>query len=185
MELITNSEFLKLLEEDDNNIEEVAMCLITKNSLEKNHVKLLCGHSFNYDAIYNEVKHQKRHNPLDTTHLRIYQLKCPYCRNVQDELLPLIGEYSVYGVNAPDKYTMKPNICSYIFKSGKRKGEHCNKSCYHPMCKSHLKYLKNEESDNVCKHILVSGKNKGNECGSKIYTGGVCKRHHKYLDKHK
>lgn len=182
MELITNDDFYKLLEEENDDINENECCLITKTPLEDDHVKLMCGHSFNYDAIYNEVKHQKRYNPLDITSLSVYQLKCPYCRNIQNELLPLIGEYSVYGVNAPDKYTMKPNVCQYVFKSGNKKGELCNKQCYKQMCKGHLKYLYQLEKKEFCKHKLISGKNKGKECGCKIYKDGLCKRHHKYLE---
>lgn len=177
MDLISSNEFYKLLEEE-NEINDENNCLITKMPLEKDHVKLLCGHSFNYEAIYNEVKQQKRHNPLDISYLKVYQLKCPYCRNIQNKLLPLIGQCSVYGVNAPDKYTMKPNLCAYIFKSGKRKGETCNKHCYQKMCKCHLKYLYQLEKKEVCNSILVSGKNKGKECGCKIFKDGLCKRHH-------
>jgi len=182
MDIISSNEFYKLLEEENEIIDENNCCLITKMPLEKDNVKLLCGHSFNYEAIYNEVKQQKRHNPMDTSFLRVYQLRCPYCRNIQNKLLPLIGPYSVYGVNSPDKYTMKPNLCNYAFKSGKRKGEYCNKECYKEMCKLHLKYLCQLDKKDICKHILVSGKNKGKECGCKIFKDGVCKRHHKYLE---
>ena len=182
MELISTCDFYKLLEEENEIVDEDKCCLITKMPLEDNHIKLLCGHSFNYQAIYNEVKHQKGYNPLDTSCLRTYQLKCPYCRNIQNELLPLVGEYSVYGVNAPDKYTMKPNVCAYVFKSGAKKGEFCNKNCYKKMCKNHLKYLHQLEKKEICKHKLVYGKNKGNECGCKIFQDGLCKRHHKHLE---
>jgi hypothetical protein len=180
MELILPEEFYKLLEEENEIVDEDKCCLITKIPLEDNHIKLLCGHSFNYDAIYNEVKYNKRHN----SQLRTYQIKCPYCRNIQNEILPLIGEYSMYGVNAPDKYTMKPNVCSYVFKSGVKKGECCNKRCYKKMCKGHLKYLYQLEKKEFCKHKLISGKNKGKECGCKIFQDGLCKRHHKHLEKH-
>ena len=179
MELISSNDFYKLLEEENDVLDENMCCLISKMPLEDNHIKLLCGHAFNYESIYNEVKQQKQYNPMDTSRLLTYQLKCPYCRNIQNELLPLVGEYSVYGVNAPDKYTMKPNVCTYIFKSGKRKGEICNKGCYKKMCKSHLKYLYQLEKKEICKHKLISGKNKGNECGCKIFQDGLCKRHYK------
>ena len=61
MELISTGDFYKLLEEENEIIDEDKCCLITKMPLEDNHVKLLCGHSFNYEAIYNEVKHQKHY----------------------------------------------------------------------------------------------------------------------------
>ena len=38
------------------------MCLITKEPLEENNIRLKCGHSFNYMPLYNEINRQKRLN---------------------------------------------------------------------------------------------------------------------------
>ena len=34
---------------------------------------------------------------------------------------------------------MLPNKCSHVFKSGKNKGNKCNKACYYDFCKTHQK----------------------------------------------
>ena len=51
--------------------EEENMCLITDMPLKENYVKLECGHRFNYNAIFNEVKKQKcMYNHLEVTRLK-------------------------------------------------------------------------------------------------------------------
>ena len=47
------TELLMLLSQESN-IED-NLCLISNLPLEENHVKLCCGHKFNYASIFNEV----------------------------------------------------------------------------------------------------------------------------------
>ena len=45
-----------------NNEEEINkddICLITQNTLDKDHISLECGHKFNYDAIFNDIINHK------------------------------------------------------------------------------------------------------------------------------
>ena len=85
---------------------EDEICLISKESLQEQHISLECGHKFNYIPLYNEIIYQIRKvNILDTNILSTNQLKCPYCRHINNLLLPyqeLDGVYKLYGVNSPD-----------------------------------------------------------------------------------
>ena len=56
----------ELLKELNNTKDNV--CLISKDPLEKNSIKLNCGHEFNYLPLYNELIVQKRYvNNLETS----------------------------------------------------------------------------------------------------------------------
>lgn len=76
-------------------------CLITLSPLDNNHVTLECGHKFNYNAIFNDVyNHKKIFQHLESIRLKDNQLRCPYCRNIQQKILPYIeGKAQVYGIN--------------------------------------------------------------------------------------
>ena len=165
-------------EDEDNNI-----CLITHVKLEKNHVKLLCGHTFNYEPLYNECRNQKytSHNTnYGFNRLHTWQIRCPYCRNVQSKLLPCIENKNtppLKGVNKPEKYCMYLNTCSHVYKSGKNKGKQCGKNCNGEKCKTHMK-IKSTTDKKKCCAILKSGKNKGNQCNNNACTNSeYCKRH--------
>ena len=194
-----NAELMKMVYDESNNDDDTTeVCLIDGLPLETNFIQLKCSHKFNYYNIFNEVIRQKtKYNHKEVQHLRSNQIKCPYCRNVQTGILPFFEGYTkIKNVNTPEKYVMKNNKCSYIFKSGKRKGLPCNKNCYHEMCKTHLKITKNTLSkkqkkiiynigddvpSNKCKHILTSGKNKGKYCSCKLKINflnyGFCGKH--------
>ena len=101
--------------------------------LEDNFITLDCKHKFNYAPLFHEVSSQKSDNNLETTHLCINEIKCPYCRNITPKLLPYIPEYSLIlkkGVNAPLKYCIKLFDCSWKIKSGKNKNHLCLNSGY-------------------------------------------------------
>lgn len=76
-------------------------CLITLLPLENNYVTLECGHKFNYNAIFNDVyNHKKNFQHLESIRLKDNQIRCPYCRNIQQKLLPPIeGRENIYGIN--------------------------------------------------------------------------------------
>jgi len=141
-----NNEFFNLLKEDlINDIVEDDydnMCLISGNRLNETKVQLLCGHSYNYIPLYKEVINQKRGIG---NNLKCFQIKCPYCRDIQNKILPLkeLDDVNkIYGVNYPKKYCLMQNKCNIILKSGKRKGEICNRLCDEEMCTYHISYMK-------------------------------------------
>lgn len=115
------------------------VCLITHEPLEENHIKLRCGHKFNYDAIYIDVyNHKKKFNLQEMVKLKTHQIRCPYCRNIQNEILPHYeGKDCCYGVN-----TLNNKIiilyCNKVLSMGKNKGQTCKNICFKNMlCKRH------------------------------------------------
>jgi len=106
----------------NNNIIESNLdntCLITGEPLVKHNQTLQCGHMFNYVPLYVYVKKSKyKFNYLEHTPLKITQIKCPYCRNVQNELLPYIEEFNfpkIPGVNHLDEqYKSFLGRCEYV-----------------------------------------------------------------------
>jgi hypothetical protein len=140
-----NNELLQLLCEEDNiNNKDCKVCLISNTELIDNSVKLRCGHQFNYDDIFDEIKYQKKqHHHNETQKLSNTQIKCPYCRTIQNGLLPWYkGKNKCTGVNWPAKYQYKPNKCVYTYLSGKRKGSPCDKPCMNKYCTNHEKIMK-------------------------------------------
>ena len=100
--------FKNLLNEDMK--DEDNICLITNENLKDNNIELNCGHKFNYEALYNEVIYQKTRKLLDNAQLKINEVKCPYCRNVTNKLLPFYKYYpvkQVRGVTFPEETTPK------------------------------------------------------------------------------
>ena len=178
---------------DDSNTEtntEPSLCLITDEPLEEYNVTLYCGHSFNYEPLYKEVIQQKRNKiSNEIRQLRHHEIKCPYCRNVQRGLLPLHPLFGkIYGVNIPEELSMLTKKCSYVFLSGQRKGQLCNKRCLKTYCntcdnviKKREKKKKEKEESNknglFCKAILKSGKRKGLYCEKTVKENFLCGRH--------
>jgi hypothetical protein len=128
-------------------------CLITGLTLNlENSIKLECGHTFGYEALFNDIQESKYGNSYKYNHtkLRDHQLRCPYCRQIQDCILPYYPDVikkRVRGVNYPFNWGMGKNECNYPFKSGKNKGEFCGKKCHRDKCHQH--YF---SSKNVKKH---------------------------------
>lgn len=145
-----NLDFYELLNSYNLDNEKSNICLISNSELDDNSIELYCGHKFNYLPLYKEVIKQKiKVNNLDCTRLKDNQIKCPYCRTVQNKLLPYFkinGVKKITTVNNPINKTMASNKCQYIFKSGKRKGQICNNLCYSNFCNTH--YKQSESSDN-------------------------------------
>jgi hypothetical protein len=155
-----NIDFYKELLNDDESKTDDNVCLLTGLPLIKNHIKLPCAHTFNYEALYNEVRNQKQFNEYNIHILQVYDIKCPYCRNVSHNLLPyvpIIKKEKINGVNSPDKYTMNHKSCSYQLMRGKNKGDICNENGFETdnegdLCEKHWK-----------KSILVKNKDKEKE----------------------
>jgi len=159
------------------------ICLISGEKLDNTKVTLMCNHSFNYVHIFNELVMQK-YNPStkEIQKLTHYQLKCPYCRNIQDYIIPpLEGFTKKRYINTPVSKAMNTHKCVYKFKSGKRKNQECNNPCLQDYCISHIKYKnklkQNEQTTTLCDSIIISGKRKGEICGIKAKYNNKCGRH--------
>ena len=195
--IISSEQFNKLLLESlfegDSDDEDDKICLITGEKLTKDHIKLICGHKFNYMSIFNEITNQKLHTKLETHQLKKYQIKCPYCRTIQNGIIPYNANCTTIkknGVNWPPKKVCKNEKCCTILKSGKRKGETCGRTCFSSLCSIHQRQAEAKqikESKKIiicCTAILKSGKRKGQVCNCKCKTPElqalkVCKRHYK------
>lgn len=152
-----NEELLKLLCTEENNEEEKKFCLISGEELKENYVTLQCGHSFNYDNIFNELKNQRKKNRLESHKTSKNEIKCPYCRRIHTGILNHIEGYNkVLNVNCKvvEKINTKINICSAILKSGKRKGQKCG-------CKIKQRYV-NKNGVNVLVLPIFCGRHKSN-----------------------
>lgn len=170
--------FKSISNDNDECQENEKCCLITYEPLEDDYVTLECGHTFNYEPIYNEVFKQKYNkNKLEIQHICRNEIKCPYCRKIQQYLLPPNAKYTKFmWVNYPEKYCLKPNKCAYIFKSGKHKDKLCNKACFKEYCNQHSKVVERNNKKNIfknenkkqniilCSSLILSGENKGKQC---------------------
>lgn len=146
MNVITNMDPILFFDEIKSNSATTVgdQCLISGDELEPQCITLECSHKFNYVNIYREAINQKKKNRYDNCTLKPYQLRCPYCRKVQNSILPYrenIGE-KIHGINYPLKYCMKHLQCTYIFKRGPRKNQQCNTNCNSEFCSVHKKYSK-------------------------------------------
>ncbi len=151
-------------EDSDENI-----CLISHEPLiPEETIRLMCGHRFNYGPLFKEIVNQKKnHNVLEVRRLSYNQLKCPYCRSIQNKLLPYFsnidGVSRVWGVNHPQRCEMTNylNNCQHQFKSGKRKGQLCSKYCIYKFCpqhsivKSNIKSIESVNMETLTKYTLV------------------------------
>jgi len=175
-------------------------CLITNEPLNAFHVKLTCGHKFNYQPLYQEVIRQKgrfgMHNYYEK--IGIHQIKCPYCRTFTNQLLPYIGLHPTIkrmnGVNAPASMCMPGIECSHNNNNACGANafyEHdSNPYClrhYNSIIKSAHKHAKNDAihpaNQVKCVAKIQTGKNKGNQCAlNAIQCTSVphlCKKHSK------
>jgi len=150
--------FAEIARDTRDDDDQANVCLLTGEPLDSNHVVLQCGHAFNYKPLYHEVTIQKsqRHAfAYDTIRLSVNQMKCPYCRHVNNKILPYVPlpgcKVRMKGVNSPSAFCMPGKACSWIFKSGKRKGRSCGSAAYEDAdgiaCALHRRLLKAAEPD--------------------------------------
>ena len=98
-------ELYESLDDSDNNMDELSaqVCLISNTPLTKHFVELECKHVFNYVPLFKDlVNHKTKFSSLDTHRLKVNEIRCPYCRNKQGNLLPYIEELGLpkeHGVN--------------------------------------------------------------------------------------
>jgi hypothetical protein len=148
-----NSEFYDLLNDVSEEDSDNKICLISKELLSDNSVKLVCGHEFNYVPLYHEVKNQKRlkyYNNYNSK-LEVHEMKCPYCRIITPQILPYFKYYKlelIKGVNMPQKHGIQLHTCQHILKTKKticgkcacktNKGVICNQHYQMTLPKSEL-----------------------------------------------
>ena len=98
-------ELYESLDDSDNNMDEqlAQVCLISNTPLTKHFVELECKHAFNYVPLFKDlVNHKTKFSSLDTHRLKVNEIRCPYCRNKQGNVLPYIEELGLpkeHGVN--------------------------------------------------------------------------------------
>jgi len=94
------------LNKKDNYAMETDLCLITNQPLENHYVKMNCGHKFNYLPLYKYlINYKQKFNSMESSKqkLDINEIRCPYCRFRQNELLPyyddICGVKKINGIN--------------------------------------------------------------------------------------
>jgi len=111
-------------EVEEEKEEEESLCLITNKPLDENHIQMECGHKFNYEPLYRDLmNHKNKFNMLEKNILATMELRCPYCRNVQKNLIPykeLPGIEKIHGVNFFDETKC---VSSLYSKHGKNHQE--------------------------------------------------------------
>ena len=200
-----NLSFFEELEKEDISSSE-NICYISNLPLEENHITLKCGHKFNSYYIFNEFfnKRFERFMYIQPKLLTI-KLKCPYCRNIQNEVIPYHetkGVSKIYGINVTDCDNFHNNwLCQYI----KKTKQVCHSNCTMPFketgiyyCENHFnsiqkKYIK----DNTPKILKVSVKKNNikeeniivdipekcsfkdkRKCPNKLFKEELCKKHY-------
>ena len=188
-----NDELHKMICQKDDIKDDTEICLISGEPLLSSHVTLKCGHKFNYLNILEEVKQQRRPTHLEIQTINTRQIKCPYCRTIQDGILPFKPELSekILSINWPPSKMYHAHKCKAIFRWGKKKGNICSKSCVNVYCNRHKKYTLNKKvtnpvlentilSENIklCQIILRYGKRRGKKCLCKCKLNNTnCLRH--------
>jgi hypothetical protein len=144
----------------------VELCLISNLPLTCNFVELKCGHKFNYGPLYKDIfNHKRKFNNMEQikTKLKQNQIRCPYCRNVQDELLPYYDNFGYpkeHGINFYD--ANKSNYVDYYIDSNNQ-------------CQFQIVDMTSTVNTNIqqCKHygyVHSSLKSKYNNCNKYCYT---------------
>ena len=128
---------------DYNNV-----CLISNLPLTDNFVTLECKHKFNYMPLYNDlVNHKKKYNTMERKTLKCTEIICPYCRNIQNKLIPYYDDIvvsKVHGVNHINESTLiMTQFDNVSFKS------YIAGNCSHV-------YLCADGTTMPCKHSMVT-----------------------------
>jgi hypothetical protein len=155
-------ELYKSLDEKECPDKQENVCLITQEPLKENHVTLNCNHSFNYLPLYKDIKNFKQKFVcMDTINLKKTQIRCPYCRKVQNELLPYIemqGVQKLQGINHYDptaEFSQHMNAngyyfgtCSHVHQCYNQNVTKCNHDqkdyCYYHLSKMNRQFKKEE-----------------------------------------
>jgi len=147
--------------EDDN----IKMCLISNLPLKDYYVQLNCGHKFNYEPLYKDIfNHKKRFNSLEQNKnkLALHQIRCPYCRNIQNELLPYhehlglpkengVNFYDINNINGVSyNYIIPENQCQYQIITTDTSGNSHTYQCHHFGYSHHVLKTKFNDTTKYC-----------------------------------
>ena len=151
-------------------ISEDTKCLISQELLTDNYISLPCTHKFNYKSLFNEIKNLKYNSAFlyhNNLKLNKYQIICPYCRTITNNLLPfipsIISEKIKY-VNYPFKYALPMYNCNYTNKQNScvsnnaytyNGNNYCKK--HHKLTDAHL--LKVNVSQQITPEMIIYSKN--------------------------
>lgn len=153
-------ELYKALDEEDK-VQDNDVCLITNLPLNDRYVKLNCGHKFNYGPLYNDlVKFKTKFNNMEKPGQRLdkNEIRCPYCRNKQKELLPYYSDMpfkKVKGVNCLFDSVQEPTLskrCEFIYSTHSENGEEQPKKIQ--CCKSG--YLLSSMTHHIHNYIIAN-----------------------------
>lgn len=111
--------------DNDNEIDYDSPCNICGDRLGNLPIHTLeCNHHFHYECILKSFQTSQEHNNV-----------CPYCRHTI-ERLPVVNGLKkltrgIHYITEYEKinYNYKNIPCQHVLKSGKNKGELCNKNC--------------------------------------------------------
>ncbi len=195
-----NIDFYQSLQQDDDvDYNDTNKCLITHEPLDPTSaVTLECHHTFNYLPLYQYVLTSKtiKFTNLESTRLKAGQLKCPFCRHVQNTLLPApppgIDAKVIHGVNILEYSSIMTGNCSYMMDPRKKctstsvyLSYRDNKTyCFHHR---HIMTKKWEKENHKlqtpkCKYVFVRGVHQGTLCGKTVTKNidcGLCVYHFK------
>ena len=116
------SELYKSLDIEDNSDENNDLCLITSQPLTSNFFTMDCGHKFNYIPLYLDIKnHKLKFNSMEDSSSRLNhnEIRCPYCRKKQTNLLPYYEELElskIHGINYINPNYIPPISVSSNYK---------------------------------------------------------------------
>ena len=135
--------FNNMLTVDDDQ-DEADNCLITNLPLTDKFVNLSCGHKFNYIPLYNDIfNHKQKFNIMESTisSLKIDEIRCPYCRNKQQGVLPYYEELGLNFTESHSTLNLQP-LCTWNMLK-------------HVQVPHHLKRQPNHHSNNMCKYLIT------------------------------
>jgi len=152
-----------------NSYEEIDTCLISNSKLEDYWVELSCGHKFNYGPLFKDILNYKRKfNNMEQTRfkLKMNEIRCPYCRKIQQELLPYYKELNFpkeHGINYLDPlksnycydYVSSPNFCQFPTVFTDNSGNVIVNKCSHY---GHTHYVLKEKYGNSNKYCYLHKK---------------------------
>jgi hypothetical protein len=123
------AELYKSLDDVDENIiissNDENKCLITDSPLTDKFVTMKCGHKFNYEPLYKDIlNHKQKFNAMESSKstLLTHEIRCPYCRKIQSELLPYYQELDFPKKNGVNYFDPKTKIFN---NTSSCKAEHC------------------------------------------------------------
>ena len=103
-------------------------CLISGDSLNETHIVLDCNHAFNYIPLFKDlVNYKRKFSIMEINRIKPNEIRCPYCRNKQTNLLPYydhLGLEKVQGINC-----LTPIVDNIVLNSTYKHGVCCWEDC--------------------------------------------------------